>query len=447
MLELFFVTVLIAIAAGLLTGILPGLGPSALMISSLPLLFTLPPELCIIFYAVAVQASQFSGSVSAINFGMMGELTSYPALVERNYILENNLQKTALKFTAIGSAVACIIPALALQPLLQWFQQQSFIMRTDFIFVVCLLILLFCLVLRKNHMLINFLLIIIGIFVSQIGLHGVGAAEREFLTFGQPFMYAGIPMIAMLGGLIAVPLIVQNMNWQATPAKQNFNNKNKRQVAHLTNFPLWSSLRGSVLGFLSGLIPVIGTQIGSYLAWYAEGKLKPRNQHNDTMSRLTAAESANNSGGIAVLIPLLILGIAIVPSEMILLGVLKTKYWQPGLESLTIAGAGFVPLLVVSLVACSIFCYLICYSFLHLINNWLRSNLRFINIAAILMLSIMVFYAGSLVEARSFFIACFVALSTVALVLKQIDFKPMVVGYFLGDLTINSAVILTFIYF
>ena len=79
-------TLLSATVAGLFAGLMPGIGSSALMLTALPLLYNLPPELCIIFYALAVQASQFSGSVAAINFGIMGELTSYPALAERRNV-------------------------------------------------------------------------------------------------------------------------------------------------------------------------------------------------------------------------------------------------------------------------------------------------------------------------------------------------------------------------
>lgn len=436
------VTLMAAALAGLVAGILPGVGSSALMLAALPLLYSLPPELCIIYYAVAIQASQFSGSVSAINFGMMGELTSYPALAERRYVLENNLQKTALRFTALGSTIACIIPALMLYPMLSWFRDQHVIMRTDFTFGVTVVIIAFCTLYKSNPRWMNSLLVAAGVVISQVGMRSTGSSEREFLTFGQPFLYGGIPMIAVLAGLIAVPLIVQYMGWRDPVENVHMNDKIEPSV----RYPIFSTLRGSVLGLFTGLLPAIGTQIGSNLAWFIEKKFYPKDDHRSVLARLTAAESANNGSQISVLIPLLVIGIAIVPSEMILLSILETKFWMPGKETWKVVGLNFYEWFIITLVSCSIFCYLTCYTFLSWINPWLKKNLDLLNKACILLLSIAVLYSGSLVEARVFFLMSFAVFSAIALAFRRVDFIPLVAGYFIGDIFIDSIVILQFLY-
>ena len=434
-------TLLFATGAGLFAGLMPGIGSSALMLTALPLLYHLPPELCIIFYALAVQASQFSGSVAAINFGMMGELTSYPALAERNYILKNNLQQTALKFTAIGSILSCVIPILMLYPLLEWFRQHSLIMRTDFVLGVLIIIVLFCLLYKKNSKSINLLLVSSGIFISQIGLRGHGSDEREFFTFDQPFMYGGIPMIAVLGGLIAVPLIWRYIGWKPdVDTSQIHTEKNGLK------FPLFSSLRGGLVGLFSGLLPAVGTSIGSNLAWKVESKFYPENDHKSVMARLTSAESANNGSQITVLVPLLVLGIAIIPSEMILLSVIETKAWIPGQSFWTFLGLGFYSWLMITLIISSLICYLVSYVFIKSISKWLENNLKLINRLTILIMGLAVFYAGSLVEARIFFVSCFVLLALIGVYFKKVDFIPLVAGYFIGDILIDTIIILSFIY-
>jgi len=440
MIDVLF-TLLIATSAGLFAGLMPGIGSSAIMLSSLPLLYILPPELCIFYYALAVQSSQFSGSVSALNFGMMGELTSYPALVERKYILNNNLQQTALKFTAIGSILSCVVPILCLYPLLEWFKQHSLIMRTDFTFFILLVIIFFCILYKKNSKKINLFLVSIGIILSQIGLRSQGSAEREFLTFGQPFMYGGIPMISVLGGLIAIPLIMQYMNWQEE-ISYTYKSKEKKDI----NFPVWSSIRGGLIGLFTGLLPAIGTQIGSNLAWRIEKIFYSKNNDKSVLSRLTSAESANNGSQITVLVPLLILGIAIVPSEMILLSIIDTKSWIPGQSSWTLLGFGFYPWLMITLIMSSFICYLVCSVFVNLISKWLKDKLKFINKICILIMSLSVFYAGYLVEAKTFFMLSFLTLSLIGIKFKKIDFIPLIAGYFIGDILIDTIVILSFIY-
>jgi TctA family transporter len=58
----------------------------------------------------------------------------------------------------------------------------------------------------------------------------------------------------------------------------------------------------------------VGVDLSSYIAYYTERLLK-----KDHMSQVAAAETASNAAGIAMLLPLLIYGIAIQPSENILL--------------------------------------------------------------------------------------------------------------------------------
>lgn len=436
---LIFVT---AVFAGLVAGILPGVGSSAIMLAALPVLYNLPPELCIIYYAVAIQASQYSGSVSAINFGMMGELTSYPALAERQYVLQNNLQKTALRFTALGSTIACIIPTLMLYPMLSWFRDQHVVMRTDFIFGVTVVIIAFCTLYKSNPRWVNIMLVTVGIVISQIGLRSTGSSEREFLTFAQPWLYGGIPMISVLAGLIAVPLIVKYIGWRERCSSHEISQHHEPTA----KYPILSTLRGSILGLFTGLIPAIGTQIGSNLAWVVEKKIYPHDDHRSVLARLTAAEAANNGSQITVLIPLLVIGIAIVPSEMILLSVLETKFWMPGQETWQLMGLGFYQWFMVALISCAAICYLVCYTFLSWINPWLRNNLDLLNKLCILLITVAVIYSGSLVEARVFFLACFAVFALVAIWFKQTDFIPLVAGYFIGDVFVDSIVILQFLY-
>ena len=436
-------TLLFATCAGLFAGLMPGIGSSALMLTSLPILFVLPPELCIIFYAMAVQSAQFSGSVAAINFGMLGELTSYPALAERNYILKNRLQLTALRFTAIGSILSCIVPILCLYPILSWFQQHSLILRTEFTLGVMLLILFFCVWYKSNPKILNFFLVSVGVLISQIGLtnsHGTGGG-REFLTFDQPFMYQGFPMITVLGGLIAIPLIMKYIGWN-----QGLQAVDLDMPVQKIRFPLISSIRGGILGLFTGLLPAVGTALGSNLAWKVEKKFFPKDDHKSVMARLTSAESANNGSQITVLVPLLVLGIAIVPSEMILLSVIKTKHWMHGESSWMMAGLNFYQWLMAGLMTSSIICYTVCYTFIKMINGWLGRNLNLINKICVLIMVAAVFYAGSLIEARTFFVSTFVIFSLIGIYFKRVDFIPLVAGYFIGDILIETIEILTFLY-
>ena len=72
---------------GLLVGLMPALGATLLLILMYPFLVTFDVATLIMFYAIVVGARDFSGSVSALNFGLLGEVTSVPILKERNTIV------------------------------------------------------------------------------------------------------------------------------------------------------------------------------------------------------------------------------------------------------------------------------------------------------------------------------------------------------------------------
>jgi putative tricarboxylic transport membrane protein len=428
--------------AGLIAGIMPGLGSTALILSAMPLLYYLPPEVCIIYYAVAIQASQFSGSVSAINFGMMGELTSYPALAERRFILDHNLQKTALKYTAMGSMIACVIPILMLYPMLEWVKSHTLLMRTDTLTAILLVILIFAIFYKKNKQWVNLLLAVLGVGVSQIGLVSPGGEETNFFTFGLTWLYGGVPMISVIGGLISMPLIVEYIRWNKLEDAIDIKTGPEPEV----RFPFFSVLRGSILGLFTGLVPAVGTQIGSNLAWAVEKKFKPANTIEDTIARLTSAESANNGSQITVLVPLLVIGLAIVPSEMILLGILELKGWVPGESTWAMASFGFYAWLMFSLIASAFISFLICYTFVGVISPILRKNLTLLNKFCIIIMTAAVFYSGSLIESRLFFLSTFAFFSFIAIYFKNISFIPLVVGYFVGDALVDNIEILLYLW-
>ena len=436
------ITITSAIFAGLLAGLLPGIGSTAVLIAGLPLLYNLPPEVCILYYAVAVQSAQFSGSVSAINFGLIGELTSYPALAERNNILSHGLQKTALKFTALGSLVSCVIPAFFLYVLLEWFKNQSVMMRTDFLFAVVISIVVAAVFYKRNSSLTNVVLVLSGIVISQIGLRMMGYKEQNFLTFDQPWLYAGVPMISLLGGLVAVPMIVNGSRWKLEHANDTILSR-----ASTVSFNWFSSIRGAIIGLFCGLIPAIGTQISSGVAWIVEKKFYKNDTANDVMSRLVSAESANNSSQITVLVPLLVIGLAIVPSEMILLDLIEMKFWYPGQETWSLFGIAFYQWLGICLAFSALISFLVCYTFISTVHVWLKQNLVLLNKISLVILAVAILYAGSLVEARMFFIASFAFFSSIGLWFIKVDFIPLIAGYFLGDVLIDSVLILQQLYF
>jgi TctA family transporter len=69
-----YLVLLLAPFIGILIGFIPALGATMAMLLLYPLLGKLDVHLIIIFYAVIISCKEFSGSVSAICFNLLGEI-------------------------------------------------------------------------------------------------------------------------------------------------------------------------------------------------------------------------------------------------------------------------------------------------------------------------------------------------------------------------------------
>ena len=108
------VLLLLAPAIGILVGLMPGLGPMFMLLILYPMLTVMSPAVLIAFYAVMISARDFSGSVAALCFGTLGEVTSAPALRERNIIIGHGAIQQALKDTARSSLIGMVVSLSAM---------------------------------------------------------------------------------------------------------------------------------------------------------------------------------------------------------------------------------------------------------------------------------------------------------------------------------------------
>jgi len=440
---LLITAVLLGILLGFLGGILPGLGNTVIILVMAPVLFGWPPEITLLFYAVCIQSANFSSTVSSINFGLLGDITGAPALRERHHLLLHNKTLTALKFSAVSSLIAGIVGVTILVASLLYLSFNTFFLRTEFKFFFICLILLLLLFWPKNRWYTNVVLILFGSILGLIGHHEhfFSLIDFHFLTFRMPSIYSGIPMIAVLSSFLAFSAILKLLDLNIISSSKIENvNTNER-------FPILSSIRGIIIGSILGIVPMIGTMISSNVAWFVERWFKPGRQVTDSLARLSAAESANNSSSITVLAPLLLLGLAIIPSEMLLLSVLETRAWIPNDLKWTVGGLNLYHWLALSVITASIMSYFLCYTMIVGISNVIKNNFTAITIVTVLLLVSSVAYSGYQVDNIVFFLTTFFLCSLLVLINKNVDFMPVVVGYLMIDEVLASTRVLVNLYF
>jgi len=174
-------------------------------------------------------------------------------------------------------------------------------------------------------------MIMVGLMLSTVGFDPVGGVER--FSFGLESAQGGISFIAVTTGLFGVaevfsiiaakeePLDLLPVRFRELyPSRKEI----KRSVAPIA--------RGSVLGFLIGLLPGPAATMAAFASYGMERRLsKHRNEFGQgAIEGVAGPESANNAAAGGAMIPLLSLGLPFTPTTAVLLGGMLLHGITPG---------------------------------------------------------------------------------------------------------------------
>jgi len=99
---------------GFLSGLIPGVGNVVMLLITYPLLIDASLFQMLLFYLAIISSSQFSGSVVATVFGIPGESSSLPAVVEGNRMFNRGVGNFAISNAALGSVCGAFIALAAI---------------------------------------------------------------------------------------------------------------------------------------------------------------------------------------------------------------------------------------------------------------------------------------------------------------------------------------------
>lgn len=312
------------IGSGIIVGMFPGLGTGVLLTMIFPLLFELDLVTLFLYYFSVMASTQYYGSIVAIVFGIPGEVSSVPAVRHGHKLFKTHQYQRTLCDTATGSLIASLI-SLSLFWILGYFFLDFFrYFLKGWVITSLLTITMIMMIITSQQRVLALVLTLIGLLVGKIGLSVV--LDVRFLTFSWPQLDSGLPLFPLLCGLIVIPLLIEfSRNITALDSVDQRHIAFNERYKSLLRFTQWgAAIRGSVVGFFMGLVPGSGYLISSAVADNIEGKIS-RGHRDGIMRQLVSAESANNAGAISSLIPLTILGVPIIISEAIVLGVAESK--------------------------------------------------------------------------------------------------------------------------
>ena len=325
MVESALINTLLGCLVGGVAGLIPGTGLLISLLAMYPYLLHLDLIGLLCFYIGLANVAQFTGSITAIHFGVPGESNSVPAVLEGHALAKQGLGHTAIVGTSLSSVTAGVLTLLLLiamfpfyQSIFSWFYQTN---NQLFIFVFALIVFLFA---SKNKWYITGLLMLAGYLLGKIGFNEF--TGQYFLSFNNTDLKTGIPIFPILIAFLVVPNILKKYNFESIHSKKQSYKNNI--ILYFTNFK--HSVLGTVVGFFSGLVPgvstVLATNLSHKLSRYLDKTKGP------SYKSLISAEASNNSAILVTLLPLVILGIPITGSEALLLSIMEMNLveinWQ-----------------------------------------------------------------------------------------------------------------------
>ena len=322
---------LLGVTLGSLVGVLPGIGPNAGMALLMPLTFTMPPTAAIIMLAGIYYGSMYGGSTSAILLNVPGEAASVMTAVDGYQMAKQGRAGPALAIAAIGSFVAGSIGIVGIVLVGGWLSEFALQFGPPEYFVLALAGLIFLCGLSQNSLPVAFSMVAIGLAISTVGIDPVTGTQR--FTFGFTELAQGIDLVPVIMGLYGIAEALSIV--AAGIAKMPVTSVRLRDLVPSSleaRLSFWPVMRGSVLGFVTGLVPGPSTVISSFLSYRVEKKLSktPERFGRGAIEGVAGPESATNAATAGAMVPMFSLGIAFSPATAMLLAALVIHGVQPG---------------------------------------------------------------------------------------------------------------------
>lgn len=412
----------LAVPIGLLSGLAIGIPGSIALLLSYPLLIGLEFDFILSYYLIIAITTQFTNSVMGIYTGIPGDITAIPVVTERknlvkNFSIEENLFRTSM--ASIVGVAAGIIFLFLLFNFFSIYTNQ--LLRTEVMFFFLVLIIIISVFWNNNRILINAILVLAGLVIGSVGYHS--SIQTSILSFGNPFLLGGLPFISGFVAMYAVPNIISLKSLYKESCNTTLYTKKNRNTSksYSSNFDY---LIGIMCG-LTGLIPLIGSSMSSNLAYFISKKIT-----DSSLRRAITSETSNSFSHVIVLGPLLFYGVAIVPSEMILLNVLTSKGWN--LDWVT---EKTILLLCLTTIIVIPMCH---YASTRISESLVRFLIRYVKVAIPILLILLIYniyYIGSLTAETEVYVATFILFSLIGVILYKLKVSclPMIFSWAVTD--------------
>ncbi|MBX9905558.1 MAG: tripartite tricarboxylate transporter permease [Burkholderiales bacterium] len=315
---------------GTLVGMMPGLGPLAGISLLLPATFGLNPIIAIVLLAGVYYGAMYGGSTTSILMRIPGEAASVMTCVDGYAMTQQGRAGPALAIAAIGSFIAGtlgVVGLMLLAPTLADFALRFGPPEYTALLLMGLFVLAY---MSGGSMLKTLAMAVFGLLLGMIGIDAMSGYTR--FNFGIIELGDGVGIVPVAVGLFGISEILLTAGQPDPPKVQQPTLRElvpSREDLRLSVGPI---LRGSLLGFMIGIIPGAAHIISSFVSYGIERRISkhPERFGKGAIEGVAGPESANNAAATGAFVPMLALGIPTSPVTAVMIAAIMVHGILPG---------------------------------------------------------------------------------------------------------------------
>ena len=315
---------------GTLVGMLPGIGPLTGISLLLPVTFGLNPTIALVMLAGVYYGAMYGGSTTSILMRIPGEAASVMTCVDGYEMTRRGRAGAALAIAAIGSFVAGTVSVVGLMLLAPPLASIALKFGPPEYAALLVLGLLMLGYLSGGSVLKTLTMAVLGLALGMVGIDPMSGFMR--FSFDVVELGDGLGVVPVAVGLFGVSEILLTSRGTADnrvqrPALREL--MPSREELRMSVAPI---ARGTVLGFLIGIIPGSAHVISSFISYALERRLArdPQRFGKGAVEGVAGPESANNAAASGALVPLLALGVPSGALPAVMLAALLVHGVTPG---------------------------------------------------------------------------------------------------------------------
>lgn len=321
---------------GTIMGALPGLGPANGVAILIPIAFSLGlgPTPSLILLTAVYYGAMYGGRISSIMLNIPGDEPAMMTCLDGYPMAQKGHAGEALALSGFASFVGAFFATIGLTLLAPQLVKIALLFGPAEYFVLFTLAFATLGGISSTNQAKSAFAAMLGLGIAMIGVDTQTGVQR--FTFGELHLYDGIDFLIAIVGLFALSevfVFLEAHRGGATASSNALKIGKLYPSLSVLRSCIPTSLRATVIGFISGVLPGAGASLGSFLAYSLEKQTVDR--ESKTFGKgdprgIVAPEVGNNAAAGGALVPMLSLGVPGSGTTAVLLAVLLALNITPG---------------------------------------------------------------------------------------------------------------------